>query len=289
MVTSFIEERRATYAGFGTRELAIGGSGCTVVLIHGFAHSAEAWGPVLKLLHEAGLAAVAVDLPGFGTADPPRAGELLPQMDAFLAEVIRHYGAIQPVVLVGNSLGAALVARAARNVGLPIGAVMPLDIAGVSWTSLVSRGIGPLEVSARRLSGLRLPSGVHRAVIRRAIGLALYEYPSAVDTEVVASIADGIPDLRAAARLVRMGGRFKAELDRSCHHDGIGIPMTVIHGRRDRLVPVTASRILHEANPGSRMVLLDRAGHCPQLDAPHDVVHHTRELTHRATDKKEIS
>jgi pimeloyl-ACP methyl ester carboxylesterase len=289
MSTSFIVERRTTYAGFGTRELAVEGAGCTVVLVHGFGHSADAWVPVLKLLHESGQAAVAVDLPGFGAADPPRAGELLPQTDAFLAEVIRRYGAHQHAVVVGNSLGAALAARAARNTNLPIGAVMPLDIAGVLWTSLVSRGLGPLEVSARQLSGLRLPPRAHRAMTRRAIGLVLYGHPSAVDSEVVAAVADGIPNLRAASRLVRIGAMFKAELDRSRHHGGIGIPMTVVHGRRDRLVPVSASRVLYEANPGSRLVVLERAGHCPQLDAPRAVVHYARELARIATATKEIS
>jgi pimeloyl-ACP methyl ester carboxylesterase len=82
---------------------------------------------------------------------------------------------------------------------------------------------------------------------------------------------------------------FKAELDRSRHHGGIGIPMTVVHGRRDRLVPVSASRVLYEANPGSRLVVLERAGHCPQLDAPRAVAHYARELARIATATKEIS
>jgi pimeloyl-ACP methyl ester carboxylesterase len=289
MSTSFIEERRATYAGFGTRELAVEGAGCTVVLVHGFAHSADAWVPVLKMLHDSGQETVAVDLPGFGSADPPRTGELVPQMDAFLAELICHYGAHQHAVVVGNSLGAALAARAARDTALPVGAVMPLDIAGILWTSLVSRGLGPLGVCARQLSGLRLPTGAQRAMTRRAIGMALYGHPSAVDSDVVAAVADGIPDFRAASRLVRLGAMFKAELDRSRHHGGIGVPMTVVHGRRDRLVPVSASRVLYEANPGSRLVVLERAGHCPQLDAPRAVAHYARELARIATATKEIS
>jgi pimeloyl-ACP methyl ester carboxylesterase len=124
---------------------------------------------------------------------------------------------------------------------------------------------------------------------RRVIGFVLYGDPSAVDPEVVTSIADGIPNLRAASLLVHMGAKFKAELDRTRHHGGIGVPMTVIHGRKDRLVPVSASRLLHHANPGSRFVLLDRAGHCPQLDAPRDIVYHAIELARIATNTKEIS
>lgn len=289
MGTSSIKERRAVYAGFGTRELVVNGSGRTVVLIHGFAHSADAWVPVLKLLHDVGQAAVAVDLPGFGAADPLHSKALLPALDGFLADVIRQYGAAQHAVVVGNSLGAALAARAARNTALPINAVMSLDIAGVSWTSWVSRGIGPLKASARRLSLLRFPPGVHRAVSRQAIGFVLYGHRSAVDAEVVASLADGIPDLRTASRLVHVGAKLKAELDRTRHHGGIGVPMTVVHGLRDRLVPVAASRVLHEANPGSRLILIPWAGHCPQLDAPREIAYQASELARSTTDRKEIS
>ena len=287
--TSFIEERRATYAGFGTRELAVEGTGCTVVLVHGFGHSADAWVPVLKLLSEAGQAAVAVDLPGFGSADPLHKGELVPQLDAFLAEVVDHYGASEPAVVVGNSLGAAVAARAARNPDLPIGAVMPIDIAGVAWTSLASRGLVPLEASMRSLSRVRVLPRVHRAVLKWALSRLLYGERSAVDPQVVDAIADTIVDLGAASRLFHQGARFKAELDQTRYHGGIRVPMTVVHGRHDLLVPSEASHIVHRANPGSRLVVLAHAGHCPQLDAPRAIVHHARELARIATETKEIS
>ncbi|MCZ8381277.1 alpha/beta hydrolase [Mycobacterium sp. CPCC 205372] len=289
MPASFIDERRATYAGFETRELAVTGTGCTVILVHGFAHSADAWLSVLEVLHDAGQAAVAVDLPGFGDADALRPGALLPQLDAFLAEVVHRYGANDPAVLVGNSLGAAVAARAARNPGLPIRAVMPLDIAGVRWTLLLARGLPPIVASTRRLSSVRVPPRAHRALVHNAVARLLYGQPSAIDPAVVALVVAGIPDLAAASRLLQQGAQFKAELDRTRHHGGIGIPMTVIHGLRDRLVPSTASRVLHQANPGSRLVLLKRAGHCPQLDAPNDIAHHACELARITTDMEEIS
>jgi pimeloyl-ACP methyl ester carboxylesterase len=289
MPTPFIEERRATYAGFGTRELAVEGTGCAVVLVHGFGHSADAWVPVLKLLSEAGQAAVAVDLPGFGSADPLHRGELVPQLDSFLAEVIGHYGTTEPVVVVGNSLGAAVAARAARNPDLPIGAVMPIDIAGVAWTPLVSRGLVPIEASTRSLSRVRLQPRVHPTLVRWALSRLLYGERSAVDSQVVGAFADTIVAVGAASRLFRQGARFKAELDKTRYHGGIRVPMTLVHGRHDRLVPSEASRIVHRANPGSRLVVLPRAGHCPQLDAPRAIVHHARELARIATETKEIS
>ena len=45
-------------------------------------------------------------------------------------------------------------------------------------------------------------------------------------------------------------------------------PTVVVHGARDRIIPVQASQVLHQQIPGSELVVLPRAGHCPQLDDP---------------------
>jgi pimeloyl-ACP methyl ester carboxylesterase len=96
---------------------------------------------------------------------------------------------------------------------------------------------------------------------------------------------------RAAAthRLVRQGAELKAELDRHRDHGGIRAPLTILHGARDALVPVSASRTLHEANPGSKFVVLGRSGHCPQLDAPTVVAQHVRQLAGPSSADKESS
>jgi pimeloyl-ACP methyl ester carboxylesterase len=288
MIGSFIGERRSEYAGSWTRELVVAGNGPAIVLVHGFGHAADAWRPVLDLMYEAGQTAVAVDLPGFGHADPLADGELLPQLDEFLAAVIRHYGNSKGVVLVGNSLGAAAALRAARNKELPIAAIMPLGVAGIAWNRLTA-SVNVLATWLQVLSAVPVPRVVHRIVLRWTLSRWLYGERSAVDPQVVEGLIEIIPDLKTTGRLVQLGAKFKEELDRTRDHGGIGVQMTVIHGARDRLVPVSASRILHEANPGSRLIVLERAGHCPQLDAAHVIVRRARELARVSTDWKEIS
>jgi pimeloyl-ACP methyl ester carboxylesterase len=51
----------------------------------------------------------------------------------------------------------------------------------------------------------------------------------------------------------------------------ISIPVTLILGARDRLVPVSAARILIDALPDAQLAVLDDCGHCPQLRRPEDV------------------
>jgi pimeloyl-ACP methyl ester carboxylesterase len=288
MVTSFIEERRAVYAGVGTRELTVAGDGPTILLVHGFGDTADTWRPVLNHLRDAGRAALAVDLPGFGHADQLVAGELLPQLDAFLAAGIRAYAGTKGVVVVGNSLGAAVAARAGRNRDLPTAAVMALDIAGIRWTPLAA-SVRALAAGLRIASAMPIPKPVHRGMLRWTLSRLLYGDRSAVDPVVVARFADNYPGVSAAHRLVRLGATFKAELDRTHRHGGIGVPMTVIHGACDLLVPVSASRVLHQSNPGSRLIVIDSAGHCPQLDAAAVVAHHTHQLAVTSKADEEIS
>jgi pimeloyl-ACP methyl ester carboxylesterase len=264
------------------------GSGPSVLLLHGFGDSADTWRPVLTLLGDTGQAAIAVDLPGFGRADPFARGDLLPQLDRFVAAAIREHAAATEVVVVGNSLGAAAAVRAARNDDLPVAAVMTLGIAGIAWKG-PTVWVGALAALLRIVAAIPVPGVFHRTVLRWSLSRLLYGQRSAVDPEVVARFAGDIANASSAHRLFRQGATFKAELDRTRHHGGIRRPMTVLHGARDLLVPVSASRALHQSNPGSELVVLASAGHCPQLDAAAIVAQHAHRLAVSSSADKEIS
>lgn len=274
---SLLKERRASYAGYGTRELWVDGGGPTIVLVHGFGLPADTWRPVLELFARADIAAIAPDLPGFGDADALADGDLLPQLDAFLVHVIETHGRTNGVVVVGNSLGGALAARAGRNRDLPILGVISLDIAGIAWTPLVACGISPFAFTVGLLATLRAPN-LFAKVRAPAIERLLYGDNRAVAADVVEVAAGLTPDFAAAHRLLLDGRRFMRELERVRDHGGVNPPMIVVHGAKDRLVPVTASRALQSANPGSRLLVIPHAGHCPQLDTPGTIVSLAREL-----------
>lgn len=283
-----ITERPATYGGFRTRELVVAGGGPTVVLFHGFGDSADTWRAVLQRLGAAGQSAVAVDLPGFGRADRLRPGPLLPQLDAFAAAVAKHYSDAGPVVVAGNSLGGAVAVRAARSKTPAVGAVLAIAGACHGWTRLT--GSAPLLSRALRvLFFLSLPKRLHRRFLRWALAPMLYGRRSSVEPAVVAAFADNIADFATARQLVHQGARFVAEIDRSVERGGVEVPMTILHGTADRLIPISSSQTLHASNPGSRLVVLNRIGHCPQLDSPDAVATHAHELVEQLTRQKETS
>ncbi len=91
MIQPLFEHRR-TFAGYETRVLELEGDGVPIVLFHGFADSADTWRQALALIARRGRRAIAVDLPGYGTADPLHNGPILPQLDEFALAAVRYVG-----------------------------------------------------------------------------------------------------------------------------------------------------------------------------------------------------
>ena len=52
------------------------------------------------------------------------------------------------------------------------------------------------------------------------------------------------------------------------------MPVLLLHGEKDRLVPVRAARRVAAANPTWRFEVAPDAGHVPQLEVPEWTAHH---------------
>lgn len=264
-----IGERRAEYAGVGTRELYVDGTGPTLVLVHGFGHPAPSWHPVLQRCAAAGQAAIAVDLPGFGDADPPSSGPFLPQLVRFLRAVVTTHGVGTPVVLVANSLGASGAVRLLDTESdLPVCGLVALSTATDQWTPLMKAAMMRRGRTLAALAKLPLP----RAFFGRGANIVgarlLYGDYRLADPAAVALLTDQLSSLRERRELAALGGQLLSEVAVVATAHDITYPTVFVHGTRDKLVEVAASKHLHAANPRSRLELLDGIGHCPQLDAP---------------------
>lgn len=281
-----IAETRAVFGAVGTRMLSLAGGGIPIVLLHGYADSADTWRPVLTRLALAGRRAVAVDLPGFGQADHRPPGPLMPQFDAFADAVLAETG---PAVLVGNSLGAATAVRAAGRHDQLVKALVVLDdpLNAHHWLARLARRRALPAVFWTRVSRIPLSPTALRWATGRAVPKMLYGPGATVDPEVVAYWTQLVSRTSDLASLGRDAFRYAHEALGA--HRGLQVrcPTVIVHGARDRIIPVHASQALHQQIPGSELVILPRSGHCPQLDNPDKVTQLILSVSVRVTDPTE--
>ncbi len=272
-----ITETRSSFGGTGTRVLAVPGTGTPIVCLHGYADSADTWRPVLQRLAAAGRRALAVDMPGFGRAGARTPGPLVEQFDAFADALLDDVG---PAVLMGNSMGAATAVRAATRRPDCVAALVALDdpLNAQHWLARLARS-RPVPVRVWNGVGrIPMPAPAVKWATQLAAKRVLYGSGAAVDPTVLGHWSDSLSRPYALATLGRYA--FQYALETTGGHRGIEVacPTLIVHGARDRIIPVQASRTLHRQIPGSDLVVLPRSGHCPQLDDPDEVVRLTLRL-----------
>jgi pimeloyl-ACP methyl ester carboxylesterase len=262
-----ITESRVCYNGVATRALSVPGDGSPIVLLHGFADSADTWRGVLTALEREGRQGIAVDLPGFGHAAARQPGPMVPQFDSFMDALIAGLGS---VVLVGNSLGAATSVRAAaRHPRTSVRAVVALNDP-ISARHRVARFAR--RTDHRRLLRLVAASPIPNAAVgwavRRLAHRGLYGPGYVPAPDVIRHWVAAVPDIQVAAALARHAVQYAHETRHGHSAGAVECPALIVHGAKDRIIPVHSSRALHGAIPTSEMVVLPRSGHCPQLDDP---------------------
>jgi pimeloyl-ACP methyl ester carboxylesterase len=263
-------EHRLSLAGYETRVLELEGDGAPIVMFHGYADSADTWRQSLALLARQGRRAIAVDLPGFGTADPLLEEPILPQLDEFAAAAL-DYAADRrdtTVVAVGNSLGGCVCLRLAERRGERLEGVVAVAPAGLE----MSRLLYLVERDPVLQSLLALPAPVPALVLRAAIA-RLYKRlafasPGALGPGVVSAFTWHHRHRASVAGYLATAHRLIPELREPFDLDRIGARVLLVWGDRDRLVFHRGAERILDRVPGARLELLEGVGHCPQVEAP---------------------
>ena len=263
-------EHRVELAGFSTRALELEGDGPPLVLLHGFADSADTWRRVLDRLAREERRALALDLPGFGAADRLAAGPVLPQWDAFARAAI-EYAAEDgdgAVVLSGNSLGGCIALRAGERAHeLPLQGIVPVAPAGLdmpAWFRIIERD--PL-VRFVLASPVPLPSRVLRPIVGEAYRQLAFAEPRKAAGEVVRAFTEHHGSKDAVQSFLATGRRLLPELEGCFSLADVTCPVLLVWGDRDRMVTHRGARHITEALPETTYELLTGIGHCPQVEA----------------------
>jgi pimeloyl-ACP methyl ester carboxylesterase len=263
-----VKRRTATVHGRTVSYLE-SGQGDLLLLVHGMAGRAEGWSEVIEPLALRN-AVVAPDFPGHGESAPGGGDYSLGSLASGLRDLMLLLGH-ERATLVGHSLGGGVAMQFAYQ--------FPEMVERLVLVS--SGGLGP-DVSpilrAAALPGADLfiaaTAGVGRgigATVGRGLG-ALGLRPSADVAEVARGYASLVDSERRQAFLATLKAVVGTDGQRVAARDRLylaeTVPLLIVWGDRDPIIPVAHGIAAHDAIPDSRLEILEGVGHIPQIERP---------------------
>ncbi|HWJ65876.1 MAG TPA: alpha/beta fold hydrolase [Nocardioides sp.] len=257
------------------RAFVVKGSGPAVLLLHGLACDHTTWSPVIDRLAQR-YTVIAPDLLGHGLSDKPRADYTLGGYANGMRDLLTVLG-IDKVTVVGHSFGGGVAMQFAYQ--FPERTQRVLLVATGGLGPEVTPLIKLIQVPGwfRVMGALTLPGIRHletfalRAAAEHGGIGPLRKYTR--DLAEAADIVDSWQNRRtrfAIRHLVRAvidwRGQIVSMADRAYLSDAM--PMAVVWGRDDQVIPVRHASNAAALAPDVRIEVLPDAGHFPHKDHP---------------------
>jgi len=255
--------------------------GPTVVCVHGLLGSAVTWSAIAPFL--LGCRVLAPDLAGHGLTRSSGRSTDVRDLQALLHRFIEAV-CDQPVILVGNSMGGMISLLEASAVPSAVSGLVLVDPVLPLVPARPDRFVTPLLAAyaipylGPVLMGLRRHMSPE-AMVAYVLSLCCVD-AARVPVDVVARIVavarysllapETEQDITASARsIIATAGYLRGP----AYRRGIRAttcPVLLLHGARDRMVPVSVARAAARANPTWALVVMPDVGHVPQLEAPRE-------------------
>jgi non-heme chloroperoxidase len=215
------------------------GSGQPIVFSHGWPLSADAWDAQMLYFSQNGYRVIAHDRRGHGRSDQPFNGNTMDRYADDLAELLNHLN-VRDAVLVGHSTGGGEVAR----------------YIGRHGESRVSKAVLVGAVPPIMVQSASNPDGTPKAAfdeIRKSVATSRSQFYQDLTVPFYGFNRDGAEvsqGLRDSFWLQGMAGGITgqydciyefSEVDYTDDLKAITVPVLVIHGDDDQIVPIDAS------------------------------------------------
>jgi pimeloyl-ACP methyl ester carboxylesterase len=234
------------------------GSGEPLVLIHGHPFDRSMWRPQVEAFSRVGWRVIAPDLRGYGKTTVVPGTTTLEAFANDLADLL-EYLAVDGIVLGGLSMGGQIVMEFYR--------LFPQRVRGLVLADTSAR--------AETEDGKRHRNRTADRLLRE--GMA--PYAEEVLPKMVAP-----PNLRARPDLARQvlammlatspegaAAALRGRAERPDYLDLLGhiaVPTLVVVGSDDTFTPVNEAQLLHQRIPDATLLVIQGAGHMPNLERP---------------------
>lgn len=238
-------------------------AGPTLVLVHGYSASLQAWEPWVRAL-SSDYRVISLDLPGHGLtrADQGYAGGRQ-GYGAIIDQVATRLGAPH-FTLVGNSMGGAVAWTYAVDHPGRLDGLVLVDAAG--WPSTGDSQVMIFRVLRYPLGRALLKNIDTRPLVRQGLQAGYVDpklvTPQLIDRYVDLARGPGHRDILLSLQTVPSRPASPALLAR------ITAPTLVMFGQQDKLIPVADGRRFADAIPGATLITYPGVGHVPMEQIP---------------------
>ncbi len=251
-----------------------------LLLLHGIGDSSESWLGVMEDLADDHVV-VAPDLLGHGESDKPRADYSAAAFANGMRDLVEVLG-LERVTVVGHSLGGGVAAQFAYQYPSRVERLVLVAPGGVD------RDVSPiLRVATVPFSELTVPlvtTAPGRLLVRIGTDLLkLVDHDLSVDADDLRRVLESLPEdgafdafTRTLRAVVDWRGQVVTMRDRV--YLAATVPMAVMWGTRDGIIPVEHADRLAESCPHAELYLYEGAGHFPHHAEPDRFVSELREF-----------
>ncbi|BCI52836.1 hypothetical protein NIIDNTM18_21140 [Mycolicibacterium litorale] len=254
------------------RAFRIAGDGPAILLIHGIGDNSTTWSTVQSKLAQR-FTVIAPDLLGHGRSDKPRADYSVAAYANGMRDLLSVLG-IDRVTVIGHSLGGGVAMQFAYQFPQFVDRLILVGAGGVTKDVNVALRAASLPMGSEALALLRLPLVLPALqVAGRVAGAVLGSTKAARDLNEMMRILADLPEPTASSAFARTlravvdwRGQVVTMLDRCYLTESV--PVQLIWGSHDSVIPVSHGRLAHAAMPGSRLEVFEGSGHFPFHDDP---------------------
>ncbi len=226
------------------------GHGPPLILVHGFPLDHTFWNPLLPHLQEH-FDCLVPDLRGFGESPATEAGYSLDDLAADLSALLSGLG-LPGAFLAGHSMGGYIALAFARRFGS--------QLLGLGLLGSQAAADTP-EKKAERYETI---AQVKRDGVSVVLGMAEKLSANPAHAPLLRNIIQRQKPAGVMGALQAMAERPASSSTLSA----LTIPVVIVHGLKDTLIPVERAREMKAALPASLLVELPDIGHAPPFEAP---------------------
>ncbi|MBY0443389.1 MAG: alpha/beta hydrolase [Mycobacteriaceae bacterium] len=271
------------------RAFRIAGSGPAILLIHGIGDNSTTWQSVHARLAQR-FTVIAVDLLGHGQSDKPRADYSVAAYANGMRDLLSVLD-IERVTVIGHSLGGGVAWQLAYQFPQLVERLVLVGAGGITKDVNILLRLASLPMGGEALALLRLPMVLPSLQAAGwALGKALGSTKLGRDLPDALRVLADLPEPKATAAFTRTlraavdwRGQMITMLDRCYLMESL--PVQIIWGTEDVVLPVSHAWMAYAAMPGSRLEIFERSGHFPFHDDPDrfiDVIEYFIESTRPA-------